>query len=72
MPIKILIKDYDFGEMVYLLTDPEQIPFEIYHVIATPLGNVFCLFRNGEIIEAYEHQFSKDRDMVKVVGGSDE
>lgn len=69
MPISIRIKDYDFGDIVYLRTDMEQLPWEIDHVIATPIGIMFALFKNGEVIEVYEHQFTKERDMVLVTGG---
>jgi hypothetical protein len=69
MPIKVIIKEYDFFDVVYLKNDDEQLAWEISEVITTPLGNIFCLFRNGEIIEAYEGQFSKERDKVKALGG---
>lgn len=72
MPIKILIKEHDFGDTVYLRTDSEQLPWEIDHVTATPLGIIYGLFRNGDMIDAYEHQFTKDRDMLKVVGAEGE
>lgn len=68
MPIKIHIKDHDFGDTVYIRTDSEQLPWEIDSVIATPLGLIYNLFRNGEIIEVYEHQFTKERDTLKMVG----
>jgi len=69
MPIKVIIKEYDFFDVVYLKNDEEQLAWEIYNLIATPLGNIFVLFRNGEIIEAYENQISKDRNTVKALGG---
>ena len=53
MPIKILIKEHNFGDTVYLRTDSEQLPWEIDHVTATPLGIIYGLFRNGDMKDAY-------------------
>lgn len=72
MPIRVNLKEYDFRDVVFLKNDEDQLPWEIYHVILTCIGNIFVLFRNGDVIEVYEEQFTKERNMVKVVGGNEE
>lgn len=67
MPIRIKT-DLEWGDIFYLKTDPGQLEYKLVKVSVTP-GNavIFELSHNGEIVEVYDFEASKERDIQKAL-----
>lgn len=64
MPIQFKSK-YEFGDIFYLINDPEQEPRELIGISLTPLGPMYTLDLLGEVDDFYEFQISTEFDKVK-------
>lgn len=66
--------DYTWGDSVYIKNDSDQIEYRINRIILEQKGlltlEVYC--PDGELMELPEIHASKERDIVKALGGNDE
>lgn len=59
MPIRYK-SDIDWFEIVYLKTDLEQNPWTLVGVLLSPNGPMFTISREGETIDVYEGEFTRE------------
>lgn len=63
MPFTFKCK-YSFFQKVYLITDPEQMPWIITGVSLSPNGEVYTLSQAGsDEIDVFEGEFTTEMDM---------
>jgi hypothetical protein len=61
--ITIPAPDFEKGEYVYLVSDPEQNRLQLICVVDTPNGYMYQIgMENGELLEVYGIQLSKEPD----------
>lgn len=58
----------ELGDILYFKNDPEQREFILIGVIARPGCIVLELRYDGDLIEAYEFEVSKEKDDLKSMG----
>ncbi len=56
---------YNFGDIVYIVTDPSQYEWQVTGVTLLPGGHQLEISQNGATIAVYEFEISKERDEVK-------
>lgn len=54
--------DGSWYQKVYLVTDPEQLPWQLTGISLTPEGVMFSLSRLGETIDVYDGEFTYEMD----------
>lgn len=56
---------FDFGETVYLVTDPDQIPYKIIQINVRPGGNIVYVLSNyaGDKL-MYEFELCNEENVV--------
>ena len=52
--------DIDWFDVVYLKTDLEQNPWIIVGVFLSPNGPMFTISKEGETVEVYEGEFTRE------------
>jgi len=55
---------FNFGEVVYLTTDPEQYRRIVTQIIVTPSGLLYSLSCGMAISEHFDFEISRDKDVV--------
>ena len=67
----MLIKTkYDIGDVVFLITDPDQHPRIITSISVRPQNNiVYEMACGGNSTDHYDLEFTYDRDIVKATTG---
>ncbi len=58
---------YDFGDIVYLKTDPEQIGRMITEITIYPMGILYSLSHGVNTTKHYELEFSKEKDVIQTL-----
>ncbi len=65
MPIKFYMKDLEFFQDVYLVSDNKQLPWQVTGVYLDPNGPRFTLSRAGyDDVEVYDGQFTTKENTV--------
>jgi ribosomal protein L21E len=55
---------FSIGQPVYLVTDPEQIPGMVVHITITPIGLIYGVRFDCEVLEVYDNEISEDLNEV--------
>ncbi len=60
---------YEYGDIYYLKTDTEQLPYEIVGFVFRPGDQLILeLSHGGMMIEAFDFQISKTKDPIAGLG----
>ncbi|PPL04936.1 hypothetical protein [Parapedobacter indicus] len=59
------ISKFDFGDIVYLVTDPDQLKYIVCEIEFKPGSVVYVVSSGKETYTAYEFELSRERDMVE-------
>lgn len=62
---------YDFGEILYLKTDPEQVEYMLIGILLQPGGFMLRISNCGNFIDVHEMEVSKVKDKLKTLGVND-
>jgi len=60
--------EYNFGDIVYLKTDPEQLPHIVIGLKAEPSGLLYQIELVGRAFFVHGIQITKERDILKATG----
>lgn len=63
---------YEWGDIVYLKTDPDQLPRMIMRLSLTPNGRMWILGCGANDSQHYEIEFSKERNVFVACGIAEE
>ena len=56
--------EYEFGETVFLKTDPDQMPRMVTAVQVNPYGTLYGLVMETQTSWHYEMEISRKRDVI--------
>jgi len=59
--------EYNFGDIVYLKTDPDQIGRMITEFTVYPMGILYSLSHGVNTTKHYELEFSKEKDVIQTL-----
>ncbi|WP_262246994.1 hypothetical protein [Parapedobacter soli] len=59
------VSKYDFGDIVYLVTDPDQLKYIVCEIEFRPGAVVYHVTSGRESCAAYEFELSHEPDMVE-------
>jgi hypothetical protein len=59
---------YNYGQVLYLNTDPEQLPHELVGIVAGPGFIKYKLSFNGEECDVFDFQTSKEKNPAIMLG----
>jgi len=54
---------YNVGDIVYLVSDSEQRKCQIVRIIVTPLGIMYEISSDFDVVECYEIELSETKDL---------
>lgn len=57
----------EWGDIMYIKTDPEQRPRQLVGITARPNGIQFCLAYNGTENWLWDIEVSKESDTLKIL-----
>jgi hypothetical protein len=58
------IEKYNIGDIVFLVTDKEQIPRQITGILQRPYGFIYYLSNNTNETTHYDIEFSRDINIL--------
>jgi hypothetical protein len=58
---------YEIGDPVFLVTDPEQVPGQVVYIVVQPIGLMYGVRFDTEVLEVYSMEISGEpSEMVKL------
>lgn len=58
------IEKYNIGDIVFIITDKEQVPKQITGILQRPSGYVYYLSNNTNETTHYDIEFSRDINIL--------
>lgn len=60
--------EWDWGQPLYYINDPEQIPYTLINIRLTPGEAIYVISYCGDVTEAYAFELTDEKDLSKSLG----